>query len=102
MPKVEACFRVLTGGRGGTIGLDGLRKAAKVGEIRGEGGVDQALKQVLQRHAGAAAGSGREVSRAWRLIMPPWLLPCVTACFVGLYRDLLKNFRKAMGLCAML
>ncbi|CAM9166124.1 unnamed protein product [Scytosiphon promiscuus] len=84
--NVEACFRALTGGKGGTMGLEGLRKAVKIGGITGIGGVDQALKQVLQRHATDAPGSGVAVSRAW------WSFQD----FVSFYRP--ADCRKAIAL----
>lgn len=70
------------------MGLEGLRKAAKIGGIRGEAAVDQALKQVLQRHAGTHSGSGGEVSQDWWLAISARLHSFVPFLCGGITVDL--------------
>lgn len=70
----------LTSGKGGTMGLEGLKTAVRIGRVRGEAAKEQALKQVLQRYAGGASDvdvGADEVSLSaiWPimpLIKPAW------------------------------
>ncbi|CAM9144546.1 unnamed protein product [Ectocarpus sp. 4 AP-2014] len=64
LDNAEACFRALTGGKGGNMGLEGLRVAVRIARVRGEAASSQVLKQVLQRHGSesSTSSSGREAS----------------------------------------
>ncbi|CAM9290972.1 unnamed protein product [Ectocarpus fasciculatus] len=64
LDNTEACFRALTGGKGGKMGLEGLKIAVRIARVRGEAASGQVLKQVLQRHGSESSisSSGREAS----------------------------------------
>lgn len=57
--QTERCFLELTGGKGGVMGLEGLKVAVRIGGIKGEAAGDTALKQVLQKHASASSSGGQ-------------------------------------------
>ncbi|CAB1105480.1 unnamed protein product [Ectocarpus sp. CCAP 1310/34] len=48
LDNAEACFRALTGGQGGTMGLEGLRVAVRIARVRGEAASSQVLGWSLQ------------------------------------------------------
>ncbi|CAM9637203.1 unnamed protein product [Ectocarpus sp. 6 AP-2014] len=64
LDNAEACFRTLTGGQGGKMGLEGLRVAVRIARVRGEAASSRVLEQVLQRHGSesSTSSSGREAS----------------------------------------
>ncbi|CBJ27696.1 conserved unknown protein [Ectocarpus siliculosus] len=48
LDNAKACFRALTGGQGGKMGLEGLRVAVRIARVRGEAASSQVLGWSLQ------------------------------------------------------